>query len=98
MDISIAGFRFPPIAKGFWLQERSAEKVHNYTRRVQGCDYFMSPAEESNQVYMTADGDGVKCQDYIVLKDETGSTQYQVEGIEYYGDSPSLWTALLIKR
>jgi len=47
---------------------------------------------------MTADYEGVKRHDYILLNDETGSTRYQVEKIEYYGDAPTIWTALLVKR
>jgi hypothetical protein len=58
----------------------------------------VSPAEDSNKIYLTADDNSVKCRDYILLKNESGSTQYQVEIIEHYGDSPTLWTALLIKR
>lgn len=98
MDISIAGFtltfRFP----GFGLERRHKKKVHKFTQQVQGCHYFLSPAEDSNKAYMTADYDGVKCHDYILLSDETGATQYQVEIIEHYSDSPTLWTALLVKR
>jgi hypothetical protein len=98
MDISIAGFRLTFGFPGFGLgKQQSKEKIHNYTQQVQGCHYFLSPAEDSNKIYMTADGDGVKCHDYILLEDELGSTQYQVEIIERYGDSPTLWTALLVK-
>lgn len=97
MDISIAGFKltFAFLSFGRRMQQRK-EKIHNYTQQVQGCHYFLSPTED-NKVYMTADGEGVKCHDYILLSDEIGSTQYQVEMIERYGDSPTLWTALLVK-
>lgn len=47
---------------------------------------------------MTADRDGVNCQDCILLKDEAGTAQYHIEAIEHYGDSPTLWTALLVRR
>lgn len=98
MDISIARFMLTFNFSGFRLKRQHKEKIHNYTQQVQGCHYFLSPAEDSNKVYMTADDDGVRCHDYILLKDELGSTQYQVEVIEYYGDSPTLWTALLVER
>jgi hypothetical protein len=98
MDISIAGLRLPDLIKGFWVREQAKrERVHNYTHQTQGFNYFLSPAEESSQVYMTADGSGIQRHDYVLLKGETGSTQYQVQGIEYYSDSPTLWTALLVK-
>ncbi len=67
------------------------------TQQVQGHHYFLNFAEDSNKVYMTADDGSVKCHDYILLNDEVGSTRYQVEIIEYYGDSPTLWTALLVR-
>jgi hypothetical protein len=98
MHISTAGFRLTSGFSGFWLgKRRTKEKVHNYTQQIQGCNYFLSPAEDSHKVHMTADGEGVCLHDYILLKDESGSTRYQVEAIEHYGDSPSLWTALLVK-
>jgi hypothetical protein len=98
MHISTAGLKFTPRFPRFGLgKQRTREKVHNYTQRVAGCHYFLSPGEGSHQVYMTADGDGVQANDYILLSDEIGSTQYQVEGIEHYGDSPTMWTALLTR-
>lgn len=98
MDISIAGFRLTFAFPVFGLERRqNKQKIHNYTQQIQGCHYFLRPAEDNNRVYMTADGDGVKCHDYILLMDEIGSTQYQVEVMENYGDSPTLWTALLVK-
>lgn len=97
MDISIAGFRLTFDFLGFELERQHREKIHNYTQQVQGCHYFLDTAEDSNKIYMTADADGVKCHDYILLNNETGSTRYQVEIIEYYSDSPTLWIALLVK-
>jgi hypothetical protein len=95
MDISIARLRLPLSLRGRWNWEPTAKaRVHNYTRQIEGCHYWLSPAEESHQVYMTGQGDRVRCQDYIVLEDET---RYRVEGIEYYGDRPGLWTALLVR-
>jgi hypothetical protein len=97
MDISVAGFRLTVDFPGFELQRQRKKKTHNYTQQVQGCHYFLSPAEDS-KIHMTAYGRGVKCHDYILLNGEFGSTQYQVEIIEYYGDLPKLWMALLVKR
>jgi hypothetical protein len=95
MDISIAGLRLPLSLRGLWNWEATAKaRVHNYTRQIEGCHYWLSPAEEGNQVYMTGQGDRVRCQDYIVLEE---AMQYRVEGIERYGDDPNLWTALLVK-
>jgi hypothetical protein len=95
MDISIAGIRLPARVKSFWSREKAAKvRVHHYTRQTEGCHYFVSPAEERDRLYLTAEQDGVRCEDYIVLGDEA---RYRVEGIEYYGDRPGLWTALLVK-
>ncbi|NJR38666.1 MAG: hypothetical protein HC781_07245 [Leptolyngbyaceae cyanobacterium CSU_1_4] len=80
------------------MKRRHPGKIHNYTRQIQGCHYFLSPAEGSHKIYMTADRDGVNCQDCILLKDEAGTAQYHIEAIEHYGDSPTLWTALLVRR
>jgi hypothetical protein len=98
MHISTARFRLTPSFPAFGLgKRRIQEKVHNYTQRVAGCHYFLAPAESRHQIYMTAEDDRVKCNDYILLKDEHGSTRYQVESMEHYGDTPTLWTALLIR-
>jgi hypothetical protein len=98
MDISSAGLRLNPVVKRFWVGEKVAKaRVHNYTRQTEGCHYFVNAAEEENRVYMTADGDGVRCQDYILLEEATGATRYQVEEVEYYSDRPGMWTALLVK-
>jgi hypothetical protein len=95
MDISIAGICLPDRVKSFWSREKAVKaRVHNYTRQTEGCHYFVSPAEERDRLYMTAEQAGVHCDDYIVLE---GETRYRVEGIEYYGDNPNLWTALLVK-
>jgi hypothetical protein len=98
MDISIAGFTLTFRLPSFGLRRQNKEKIHHFTRQGQGWDHFLSPVEDSNKIYMTADHDGIKRHDYIVLNDETGSTRYQVEEIEYYGDSPTIWTALLVER
>jgi len=98
MDISIAGFTLTFGLLSFGLKRQNKEKIHHFTRQGQGCDYFLSLAEDSSEIYMTADYEGVERHDYILLNDETGSTRYQVEKIEYYGDAPTIWTALLVKR
>ena len=97
MNVSIVGFRLTFDFLGFGLEKHHLEKIHNYTQQVQGCHYFLDTAEDSHKVYMTADDGGVKCRDYILLKDEMSSAQYQVEVIERYSESPTLWTALLVK-
>jgi hypothetical protein len=91
---SIARFRLPTF--DLRLGQRVAQ-THNYTHQQEGFNYFLSPAESSHQVYMTAEGAGIKGQDYILLQGEQGTIRYQVEGIDYYGDSPLLWTALLVR-
>ncbi|MBW4517177.1 MAG: hypothetical protein KME11_18375 [Timaviella obliquedivisa GSE-PSE-MK23-08B] len=97
MDISIVSFALTFIFLGFGVKRQRPEKTHNYTQQVLGWHYFLSPAEENHKIYMTADRDGVHCHDYILLKDETGSTRYQVEIIEHY-DASTIWTALLVRR
>jgi len=98
MDISIAGFTLTFELLSFGLKRQKKEKIHHFTCQGQEGDYFLNLAEDGGEIYMTADHGGVKCHDYIVLNDETGSTRYQVERIEYYGDAPTVWTALLAKR
>jgi hypothetical protein len=96
MHISSARLRLTANFLDFGFgKQRTQERVHDYTRRVAGCHYFLSAAENRHQVYLTAEGDRVKPHDYIVLKDEQGETRYQVEEIQHYGDNPMLWTALL---
>lgn len=77
-----------------------AGKTHNYTRRVPTQHYVIEAipdAVESNRFYMTANGAGVKAEDYILLQDATGTVKYQVEQIDYYCGTPDYWVARLLK-
>lgn len=75
-------------------------KIHNYTRRTPALHYVIEAVKDDpqgNRFYMTANGGGVTAQDYILLKETTGTVKYQVERIEYYCGTPNYWIAQLVK-
>lgn len=77
-----------------------AGKTHNYTRHVPALHYVIEAVKDepgNGQFYMTANGSGVKAQDYILLKDATGTVKYLVEQIDYYCGTPDYWVARLVK-
>jgi hypothetical protein len=85
-----------------WPSRAKSPKIHNYTAQIKGEHYFIeladpaeSPQSTAAKFYMTAHGAGLTRHDYILLQTETGTTQYQIEAIDYYSDPPTLWTALL---
>lgn len=84
-----------------FLIVRPSEKkeTHDYTRLTCGHDYVFDPAREGDltNIYMTAQGKGVKRGDYIVLQNGSCHEKYQVEEIDYYSEPSNMWMALLRK-
>jgi hypothetical protein len=77
-----------------------AGKTHNYTRHLPAVHYVIESAKdapEPGRFYMTANGSGVKAEDYILLQDATGTVKYRVEQIDYYCGTPDYWVAQLVK-
>lgn len=77
-----------------------AGKTHNYTRRTPAQHYVIEAIPndaEGVRFYMTANGAGVKAEDYILLQDATGTVKYRVEQIDYYCGTPDYWVAQLLK-
>ncbi len=71
-------------------------KTHCYTRQVSG-EHYAIEAVEGDRFSMTAYGEGVHSDDYILLTENLRSVRYKIEQIDYYADPPDLWVALLIK-
>ena len=72
-------------------------KLHDYSQQIQGRDYVLESATDAThgeRFYMTGKGKGIQRQDAILLPDQS---QYQVEAIDYYGNPPGAWIALLSK-
>jgi hypothetical protein len=76
-----------------------AGKTHNYTRHVPALHYVIEAVQNDagDRFYMTANGTGVKAEDYILLQDGAGTAKYMVEQIDYYCGTPDYWVARLMK-
>ncbi|MEO1429123.1 MAG: hypothetical protein AAFS12_06465 [Cyanobacteria bacterium J06632_19] len=72
-------------------------KIHDYTDAEYGKDYMFESADNYNQSYMTARGKGVNKDDYIILRNGSESSRYQVKEIDYYSNPADMWMALLQK-
>lgn len=77
--------------------KHSQNKTYDYTQYVGGRDYVFEPVDNQAKGYMTGQGKGIKCGDYIILYNGSKSCRYQVEEIDYYSDPPDMWIALLEK-
>ncbi len=73
-------------------------KVHDYTQYQPDLDYFIEPAERSNQCYMTGQGKKVRPGDRILLRRNQQSQAYIVKEIDYYANPSDMWIALLEKQ
>ncbi|HEY9596217.1 MAG TPA: hypothetical protein V6D33_00925 [Cyanophyceae cyanobacterium] len=73
------------------------QRVYDYSPCKSGKDYAFDRIESGTKGYMTGQCRGVKIGDYILLKEESGLSQYQVEQIDYYLSPPDMWIALLKK-
>ena len=75
-------------------------KTHDFSHQIQGRDYVLESATDATQgekFYMTGKGKGIQRQDSILLQERLVPVRYRVESIDYYGNSPSVWIALLSK-
>ncbi|MCV3215223.1 hypothetical protein OGM63_17175 [Plectonema radiosum NIES-515] len=73
-------------------------KTYDYSEYVCGRDYvFELAVDDLNKGYMTGQGRGIKCGDYIIFKNGSNSCRYQVEEIDYYSQPRDMWIALLNK-
>jgi hypothetical protein len=84
-------------AKPFFQLTRRKFKTHDYRRLVCGEDYVLEMKDESNCGYMTGQGSGIKCGDYLVLANNHELARYQIKEIDYYSNPPDLWIALVKK-
>lgn len=73
------------------------QRVHDYSLFKSGQDYAFERIEKGMKGYMTGQCRDVKAGDYILLREESGLSQYQVEEIDYYLSPPDMWIALLKK-
>jgi hypothetical protein len=74
-------------------------RVHNLTQYIQGLHYvldFVDKKTQDRQFYMTASGQGIRANDYILLQDGSQCKQFKVKQIEYHCDSSNMWIALLV--
>jgi hypothetical protein len=82
-----------------------AGKLHNYTRHTPALHYVLEAVNDdsvsdnsvSNRFYMTAEGMGIRSQDYILLREDGIIVKYKVEKIDHYCGTPDYWIALLVK-
>jgi len=77
------------------------KQTHTYSTQMQGQEYVLDAADsngEGSELYMTGWRRGIRPSDEIVLQEGTTSQRYQVKAIDYYCDTPDMWTAVLVKR
>lgn len=72
-------------------------RIHDYSLFKSGQDYAFELIEEGTKGYMTGQCRDIKAGDYILLREESGLSQYQVEEIDYYLSPPDMWIAVLKK-
>ena len=78
--------------------DHSRPKVYHYLKTINSNSFALEPAGENSLKFsMTGFGTDIKQGDFIVINDETSTTTYKVENIDYYLDPPDMWMALLIK-
>jgi MioC protein len=83
---------------GFAQSSRTNSKVHDYTQHQADVNYFIEPAEYSNQCYMTGQGKKIRPGDRILLQQNQQPQAYTVKQIDYYSNPSSMWVALLEKH
>ena len=74
-----------------------SQKIHDYTQLNPGEDYLFETIEDGKKAYLTGQDHRLKRGDYIILPNNSGSSRYQVDSIEYYSEAPDIWIALLNK-
>ena len=80
------------------LTKPKQRRTYDYTGFVCGRDYVFEPVDNNlKKGYMTGYGKGIKCEDYIILRNGSDSDLYQVEDIDYYSEPSDMWMALLQK-
>ena len=70
-------------------------KTHDYSQLVRGRDYVFEFINEGIEAHMTGIGKGLKPHDYILLKQGSSISRYQILQIDYYSDPSDMWIALL---
>lgn len=72
-----------------------SQRIHDYSKSIFGQDYVLESAVEAKGFYITAQGYGIKPQDYILLSDGGSKTLYQISKVEYYSEPSDMWIALI---
>ncbi|HAG84503.1 MAG TPA: hypothetical protein DCL61_25945 [Cyanobacteria bacterium UBA12227] len=80
----------------FSSSEQAGEnKIHYCTVSDEIYDHIFAPKEGGIKAYMTGQGQGIECGDYLILKEKSNGERYQVDKINYYSNPPDMWIALL---
>lgn len=79
--------------------KQDAERVHDYTngKRRWGHDITWSMLDPGG-LRLNAQGWGsdIRQGDYILLSNGKGTTRYQFESVDYYGDPSDMWKGILV--
>lgn len=79
----------------FW---RKRKKIHDYTSSIHGVDYvFEKIGGDALKGCMTAQKQGVKRGDRVLLMQSEKVEEYQIQEITYYCAPSDMWIALLTK-
>jgi MioC protein len=93
--IAFSGDQLLSIFKSQSTRSKPKEKTHDYSQLEKGSDYIFESVDGGSRGYMTGQGGGVKCGDYVILPAESNGGRYQVKEIDYYSNPSDVWTALL---
>jgi hypothetical protein len=69
-------------------------KIHDYSKRTEGIDYLIEPAQKEAGWYLSSQGN-VKEGDRVILSQKGKLQQYKVAALERYSDRPSMFMSLL---
>lgn len=86
------------IALIFSESKKNRPRIHNYTKLTRGEDYLFEPLDGGMKGYITAQRQGVRQGDYLILLEDNNSFRYIVEEIDYYANPSDMWIALLKKE
>jgi hypothetical protein len=88
----------------YWLRtnykqcKQCGEKVHHYFKCGNEKEFVVESVGASSWNYvMTAFGSDIKIGDFIVVNNQSSSSTYKVEHIDYYLEPADMWVASLMK-
>jgi MioC protein len=79
------------------LKSGRKPKVHRYESLAMSNHFCLEPIPNQAGYYMTSCRSGVQRGDHIAIVETSGSSEYQVDEIDFYSDPGDLWIAKLYR-